>query len=74
MALVPRAPTAEYDTPDWLSPGEVARMLNVHVETIYRHLARGTLNVDARKIGRVWRIRRTDVETTGAAALVEGHQ
>lgn len=62
MPQVDRALAAETDASTWLSVGETARKLRRHPDTIYDRCRAGTFPGEVRKIGRVWRIRRADVE------------
>jgi excisionase family DNA binding protein len=62
MPLTDRVPAAEHDAHDWLSVGETARMLQLHTDTIYGRVRAGTFPGDVIRIGRVWRLRRSDVE------------
>lgn len=74
MPLVDRAPAAGYDAPAWLSVGETARLLRLTTETLYASLKAGTFPFEAHRIGRVWRIRASDVHNAtkdGTAALLD---
>lgn len=43
-----------------LSPEQVAELLGVSLQTVRRRIADGT--IPARKIGRLWKIRRIDID------------
>lgn len=61
-----RAPAPEVNgshmAEEWLSPAELARLLDVSRDTIYRLLAAQELPCRARRVGRQWRINLADVE------------
>ena len=44
---------------DLLTPDEVAAYLRLSVQYIYKHIRSG--DIPARKLGNVWRIRKTDI-------------
>ena len=52
--------TTQADPDDMMTVKEAARWLRVHEDTVRRNLKRGLL--PGRRIGRLWRMRRADVE------------
>lgn len=83
MPLAQRAPAAE--TADaWLSAGDTARTLHLHIDTIYSRCRAGTFPGEVKRVGRLWWIRRADVEAIAplvrqfgdlaAAELLDGEQ
>lgn len=54
----------------WRTVAEVAVIWRVHPNTIYRALKAGTFPCEARKVGRVWRIRDPEAQAEGWAAMV----
>lgn len=50
------------DDDECLTVQQVAARLNLHPNSVYKQLRQGTFPVRARKIGRVWRISRRQVD------------
>lgn len=64
-ALLQRAPEpdmADLMTDQWVTVIEAARRLDLSTKTIYRQLQAGSFPCAAVKVGRVWRIRATDLD------------
>lgn len=55
-----------------LSPEEAARYLRVDLYTVYRNLRRGRL--PGGKVGRQWRIRKSDLDRFLAGAPLAGEE
>lgn len=57
---------------EYLSPKEVAAVLRCHLDTIYARLEEGSL--PAYRVGRQWRIKRSDIEALRAAVPVASEE
>lgn len=62
MPVAQRAPAPELVDDEWISAGETARTLTLHIDTIYQRCRNGTFPGEVRRVGRAWWIRRSDVE------------
>lgn len=60
--------SSKNDASEFLTIAEIARMLQLHPSTIWRHIRSG--QIKAVKIGRSYRIRRAELNATLAAAEV----
>lgn len=67
LALLDRAPEPEGDPLmcEWISAGEAALRLRIHISTLYKYLHNGQLPCRHMQIGRTWRIAAEDVEPLG---------
>lgn len=75
MPLVERALSApEFNEPEWLSPKQAGRILQLSAKTVRLLCRNGTFG-GARKMGRQWRVPCAEVEAAtpgGTAALLDG--
>lgn len=55
-----------------LSPEQVAKYLQIHLQTVYRNLRQKRL--PGNKVGRQWRIRKSDLDRFLAGSLGKQHE
>lgn len=70
QALADRTPGPEGDRKRWVTPADVANAFSVHLDTVYRALATGS--IPGQKCGKQWRIPAYVVEPDDPRSLTQG--